>query len=117
MLAALHVLAALGSQPGPLSGLLASYSRYQATGEINSEVSDQAAAAARVRAQFAGRPGVSVDDLDGMTVSAGDWWFNLRPSNTEPLLRLNVEAADEATLAGIRDEVLHIVRGDPAGRR
>ncbi|MGO9080478.1 MAG: phosphomannomutase/phosphoglucomutase [Streptosporangiaceae bacterium] len=114
MLAALHVLAALGSQPGPLSELLAGYARYTATGEINSEVADQGAAAARVRAAFAGRPGVSVDDLDGMTVSAGDWWFNLRPSNTEPLLRLNVEAGDEATLAGIRDAVLGIVRSDPA---
>ncbi len=115
MLAALHVLAALGSQPGPLSQLLASYSRYQASGEINSEVSDAAAAASRVRAAFAGRSGVSTDDLDGMTVAAPDWWFNLRPSNTEPLLRLNVEAADSATLADIRDEVLAIVRSDPAG--
>jgi phosphomannomutase len=114
MLAALHVLAALGSQPGPLSQLLASYSRYQASGEINSEVSDATAAASRVRAAFAGRPGVSTDDLDGMTVAAPDWWFNLRPSNTEPLLRLNVEAADSATLASIRGEVLAIVRSDPA---
>ncbi len=117
MLAGLHVLAALGAQPGPLSALLASYARYQASGEINSEVSDQAAATARVRAAFAGRPGASVDDLDGMTISTGDWWFNLRPSNTEPLLRLNVEAADEATLASIRNEVLRIVRSDPAGGR
>ena len=116
MLAALHVLAALGSQPGPLSQLVASYSRYQASGEINSEVSDAAAAASRVRAAFAGRPGVSTDDLDGMTIAAPDWWFNLRPSNTEPLLRLNVEAADRATLASIGDEVLAIVRSDPVGR-
>jgi phosphomannomutase len=110
MLAALHVLAALGSQDGPLSPLLASYDRYLASGEINSEVADQAAAAGRVRESFAGRPGVSTDDLDGLTVAADDWWFNLRPSNTEPLLRLNVEAADAATLAAIRDEVLRIVR-------
>jgi phosphomannomutase len=110
MLASLHVLAALGSQPGPLSSLLACYGRYLASGEINSEVTDQAAAAARVRETFAARPGVTVDDLDGLTVAADDWWFNLRPSNTEPLLRLNVEAGDAASLAATRDEVLRIVR-------
>ena len=110
MLAALHVLAALGSQPGPLSLLLARYGRYLASGEINSEVTDQAAAAARVLEAFAARPGVTVDDLDGLTVATDDWWFNLRPSNTEPLLRLNVEAADAASLAATRDEVLGIVR-------
>ncbi len=112
MLAALHVLAALGSQDGPLSSLLSEYARYKASGEINSEVADQRAATGRVRAAFAGRPGVAMDDLDGLTVGCGGWWFNLRPSNTEPLLRLNVEAADEATLTGIRDQVLRIVRGD-----
>jgi phosphomannomutase len=112
MLAALHVLAALGSQGGPLSSLLAEYARYQASGEINSEVADQRAATERVRAAFARRPGVAMDHLDGLTVSCDGWWFNLRPSNTEPLLRLNVEAPDEPTLAGVRDEVLRIVRGD-----
>ena len=111
MLAALHVLAALGSQAAPLSQLLDSYCRYVATGEINSEVSDVGATTREVRRAFAARPGVTLDDLDGLTVSGGGWWFNLRPSNTEPLLRLNVEAADEATLAALRDEVLGIVRG------
>ena len=111
MLAALHVLAALGGQPGPLSALLAGYARYVASGEINSEVTDQAAATAQVRAEFASRPGVSTDELDGLTVTADTWWFNLRPSNTEPLLRLNLEAADEATMLRLRDEVLAIVRG------
>ncbi|MEW2354180.1 phosphomannomutase/phosphoglucomutase [Spirillospora sp. NPDC029432] len=111
MLAALHVLAALGGQSEPLSALLAEYTRYAASGEINSEVADQAAAAEQVRAAFEGRPGVTVDELDGLTVGTDDWWFNLRPSNTEPLLRLNAEAADEQTMAGIRDEVLAIVRG------
>jgi phosphomannomutase len=111
MLAALHVLAALGHQDGPLSHLLARYARYAASGEINSEVADQAGAAARVRDAFAGRPGVSTDELDGLTVRVPDWWFNLRPSNTEPLLRLNVEAADVATMESVRDEVLGIVRG------
>ena len=114
MLAALHVLAALGSQDGQLSPLLAEYSRYVASGEINSEVDDQIAASDRVGAAFGTRPGVSTDDLDGLTVTSQDWWFNLRPSNTEPLLRLNVEASDDATLAEIRDEVLSIVRGDHA---
>jgi phosphomannomutase len=111
MLAGLHVLAALGGQAAPLSQLLASYGRYAASGEINSEVSDQRAATEAVRQAFAGRPGVTMDELDGLTVTSGDWWFNVRPSNTEPLLRLNVEASDEATLAARRDEVLRIIRG------
>ncbi|TXS55443.1 phosphomannomutase/phosphoglucomutase [Streptomyces sp. t39] len=111
MLAALHVLAALGSQPEPLSALVEAYDRYAASGEINSEVDDQTGRAAAVREAFAGRDGVGTDDLDGLTVAAADWWFNLRPSNTEPLLRLNVEARDEATMAKIRDEVLALVRG------
>ena len=111
MLAALHVLAALGAQDAPLSRLLGRYSRYVASGEINSEVADQRAATEAVRRAFAGRPGVSMDDLDGLTVAGPDWWFNVRPSNTEPLLRLNVEASDEPTLAARREEVLRIVRG------
>jgi phosphomannomutase len=110
MLAALHVLAALGQQAGPLSELLSEYSRYYATGEINSEVEDQKAATERVRVAFDGRPGVSMDELDGLTVSTADWWFNVRPSNTEPLLRLNAEATDAASLESLRDEVLAIIR-------
>ena len=112
MLAALHTLAALGGQVKPLSQLMAEYSRYYASGEINSEVGDQAEATARVKRAFASRPGVSTDELDGLTVTAGDWWFNLRPSNTEPLLRLNVEAGDETAMAALRDEVLGIVRNE-----
>jgi phosphomannomutase len=111
MLAALHTLAALGEQPLPLSQLLARYARYVASGEINSTVADQAASTEQVRRAFAGRPGASTDELDGLTVAAGTWWFNLRPSNTEPLLRLNVEADTEATMAAVRDEVLGVVRG------
>ncbi|WP_328399932.1 phosphomannomutase/phosphoglucomutase [Streptomyces sp. NBC_00390] len=111
MLAALHVLAALGSQDGPLSELVAQYDRYAASGEINSRVDDQAGRAAAVKEAFASRKDVTTDELDGLTVAAEDWWFNLRPSNTEPLLRLNVEARDEATMAKIRDEVLALVRG------
>jgi phosphomannomutase len=111
MLAALHVLAALGSQEGPLSGLVAQYDRYSGSGEINSTVDDQAARTAAVKAAYASREDVTIDELDGLTVSTKDWWFNLRPSNTEPLLRLNVEARDEQTMAKVRDEALGLVRG------
>jgi phosphomannomutase len=111
MLAALHVLAALGEQDGPLSELTSEYSRYAASGEINSTVDDQAARMAAVKEAFAAREGVRTDELDGLTVELPDGgWFNLRPSNTEPLLRLNIEAPDEAAVAAIRDEVLGIVR-------
>ena len=116
MLAAMHVLAALGEQTAPLSELVAAYDRYAASGEINSTVRDVAAATARVEV-WAGAHEVSVDRLDGLTVEhagdadgAGMWWFSLRPSNTEPLLRLNVEARDDATMEAIRDEVLAVVR-------
>ncbi len=112
MLAALHVLAALGGQDRPLSELLAGYSRHYASGEINSEVTDQAGATAKVREEFESRPGLAADDLDGLTITSARWWFNLRPSNTEPLLRLNVEADDPATLAEVTDEVLRLVRED-----
>jgi phosphomannomutase len=111
MLAALHTLAALGHDDRPLSAILAEFSRYAASGEINSEVIDQAATTQRVKDVYASQPGVTTDELDGLTVLGDTWWFNLRPSNTEPLLRLNVEAADEVELAAIRDEVLGMVRG------
>jgi phosphomannomutase len=114
MLAALHVLSALGEQQAPLSELAARFERYVSSGEINSRVDDQAAAVAAVRARYATRDGVTVDDLDGMTVDAPDWWFNLRASNTEPLLRLNVEAADRETMQSVRDDVLAIVRATPS---
>ncbi|QIQ07068.1 phosphomannomutase/phosphoglucomutase [Streptomyces liangshanensis] len=113
MLAALHVLAALGGQPGPLSDLVASYDRYAGSGEINSTVDDQMARTAAVREAFATREGVTTDDLDGLTVTAKDWWFNLRPSNTEPLLRLNVEARDTPLMTKIRDEALTLIRTPP----
>ncbi|OIJ93424.1 phosphomannomutase/phosphoglucomutase [Streptomyces sp. MUSC 14] len=110
MLAALHVLAALGGQDGPLSSLVAQYDRYVGSGEINSTVADQAGRLAAIRAAYGDRADVTLDDLDGLTVAAADWWFNVRPSNTEPLLRLNAEAKDEATMAKIRDEALAIIR-------
>jgi len=113
MLAALHVLAALGETPPgtKLSEFLAEYSRYVQSGEINSTVHDQAAVSAKVRAAYIDTPGATIDDLDGMTVTTPTWWFNLRASNTEPLLRLNVEADDQATLDRVRDEVLALIRG------
>ena len=111
MLAALHVLAALGGQDQPLSRLVAEYDRYVGSGEINSTVDDQKARLAAVKAAYQGVEGLELDELDGLTVSAADWWFNVRPSNTEPLLRLNAEAKDEAAMAKIRDEVLAIIRG------
>jgi len=112
MLAALHVLAALGQQDRPLSALLAEFTRYVASGEINTRVDDQVATMAAVEAAYKARAGVEIDHLDGLTVALPDGsWFNLRASNTEPLLRLNVEAADEATMARVRDEVIALLRG------
>ncbi|MDQ0601277.1 phosphomannomutase [Streptomyces canus] len=110
MLAALHVLAALGGQEGTLSALVAEYDRYTGSGEINSTVADQTGRLAAIRAAYESREDVTLDELDGLTVSASDWWFNVRPSNTEPLLRLNAEARDATTMAKIRDEVLAIIR-------
>ncbi len=111
MLAALHVLAALAETERPLSALLEEYSRFVASGEVNSTVDDQAQAVTEVEERFAGRDSAEVDHLDGLTVTAPHWWFNVRPSNTEPLLRLNVEADDPATMSRVRDEVLAVIRG------
>jgi phosphomannomutase len=111
MLAALHTLAALAETDQPLSALLAQYERYPVSGEINSEVEDQVGMMAALEEEYAARDGVTTDRLDGLTVSHGDWVFNVRPSNTEPLLRLNAEGKDEATMATMRDEVLAKIRG------
>jgi phosphomannomutase len=108
MLAALHVLAALGESDKPLAELGAEFERYASSGEINSRVADQKAKLAEVKAHFANEP---QDEMDGLTVSFTDGsWINLRPSNTEPLLRLNVEAPTAQRMAQLRDEVLAIVR-------
>lgn len=112
MLAALYALAALAETDLPLSELLAEYERYPASGEINSTVADQAAVLSTLKAQFADRDGVTSDELDGLTVTHADWWFNVRASNTEPLLRLNCEGKDEATMAEIRDAVLSTIRSN-----
>lgn len=116
MLAALHLLAALGehraaADGATVSGLMADYDRYAASGEINSTVEDQAARVAEIERVFGARDGVELDRLDGLTASLPDGsWFNLRASNTEPLLRLNVEAADAAAVRALVDEVLAVVR-------
>jgi phosphomannomutase len=113
MLAALHVLAALGEQDKPASELFAAYERYVASGEINSRVDDAAATVAAIEDTYGGQDGITVDHLDGLTVNAEKWWFNVRASNTEPLLRLNVEAGDAATMERVRDEVLALITGAP----
>jgi phosphomannomutase len=90
--------------------VLADYERYRLSGEINSVVDDPAATVAAVETAYASTQGATVDHLDGLTVTTDDWWFNVRPSNTEPLLRLNVEGADDATMTRVRDHVLALIR-------
>jgi phosphomannomutase len=107
MLAALHTLALLGGQAAPLSALAKDYDRYAASGEINSTVTDTAAKMAEVEAAFP----VEIDRLDGITLTFPDGgWANVRPSNTEPLLRLNVEAPTAQRMAELRDEMLAVIR-------
>jgi phosphomannomutase len=110
MLAALHALAALAETDRSLSQLLADYERFVASGEINSTVEDQAAVLAALEEEYAGQPGVTIDHLDGLSVTHADWWFNVRASNTEPLLRLNAEGEDEETMTRVRDAVLTVIR-------
>ena len=110
MLAAMHVLAALGEQSHSLAQLAADYERYAASGEINSTVDDPAARSAAVERHFADQ-GAEIDRLDGLTLSLPDGaWLNVRASNTEPLLRLNVEAGTARRMAAVRDEALTIIR-------
>lgn len=113
MLAALHAMAALGETPAgtKLSELLTSYQRYVESGEINSRVENAAAIVASIKAEFSDTAGVTLDELDGLTVSGSDWWFNVRASNTEPLLRLNVEAKTQHQVQQIVDRVLLLIRG------
>jgi len=108
MLAALHVLGALAGDVRPASAIFADYERYAASGEINSVVDDRDGAVERLAEAYDGH---EQDRLDGLTVSAEQWWFNVRASNTEPLLRLNVEAADDQTMRRVRDEALAAIRG------
>jgi phosphomannomutase len=108
MIAALHVMAALAETDGTVSELMAQYERYVSSGEINSTVDDAPAIIEQLSQTYAQ---LEQDRLDGLTVSADTWWFNVRASNTEPLLRLNVEGDDEPTMTRIRDEVLAVIRG------
>lgn len=114
MLASMHVLAEFGSQPLPLSEFSREFSPYVLSGEINSTVTSVVDSTQRVREAFASRG--TEDALDGLTINGttepGEsfWWFSVRPSNTEPLLRLNVEAADQGTMERVRDEVLALIR-------
>jgi phosphomannomutase len=112
MLAALHTLAALAGQDLPLSALLGEYSRYVSSGEVNSTVGDADDVLRRLEKAYADVAGVEVDDLDGLTVTHADWWFNVRPSNTEPLLRLNVEGLDLETMTAVREQVLGLIRSE-----
>ena len=108
-LAALHAIAALGESNVTMSALLAPYNRYVSSGEINSKVSDTKAATDAVEKVYSSE-GLTIDHLDGLTVNGDSWWFNLRPSNTEPLLRLNVEASTQAQMETVRDAVLALIR-------
>jgi phosphomannomutase len=111
MLAALHAIAALGESNKSLSSLLSPYARYVASGEINSKVSDSKAVMAQIKDLYGAKTGVTTDELDGLTVNGDTWWFNVRASNTEPLLRLNVEAKTQGQMSKLRDEVLAVIRG------
>ena len=107
MLAALYALAELMGSNSTLSELLKPYNRYISSGEINTKVKDVTKSISRIRDKYHGK--YQVDELDGLTITASTWWFNLRPSNTEPLLRLNVEADTEKEMIKIRDAVLALI--------
>jgi len=109
-LAALHAIAALGESDTTMSALLAPYNRYVISGEINSTVAETQTATQAVETRYS-TEGLAIDHLDGLTVNGDTWWFNLRPSNTEPLLRLNVEASTQAQMETVRDAVLSLIRG------
>jgi len=111
MLAALHALAALGEVQKPLSEILKPYSRYFQSGEINSKVVDAGESINAIETKYGVSKGNQVDHLDGLTITSDKWWFNVRASNTEPLLRLNVEGDTKALMEKIRDEVLDAIRG------
>jgi phosphomannomutase len=111
MLAALHALAALSQSDVKLSELLQSYNRYASSGEINSIVENAASVISKIESHYSSMSGITIDHLDGLTVESGDWWFNVRASNTEPLLRLNVEATTESLMREIRGQALALIGG------
>jgi phosphomannomutase len=108
-LAALHALAALGESDQTISQLLKPFKRYVASGEVNSRVSDAEAIIKAIKEKYSAQPEFQIDELDGLTASTSTWWFNVRASNTEPLLRLNVEADTAANMAAHRDELLALI--------
>ncbi len=108
MLAGIYAIAELMASKGNLAQLLAPYNRYVASGEINSKVKDVTKSIAKVRDKYHGQ--YQIDELDGLTITADSWWFNLRGSNTEPLLRLNVEANTQKEMVKIRDAVLSLIK-------
>jgi len=108
IIAALVVLEQLGEAGVPLSELRRPFERYAASGEINTQVDDQAAAMEKVAAAY---PSCAQEHLDGLSVTCDNFWFNLRPSNTEPLIRLNLEAPDAGICAQKTEEVLALIRG------
>jgi phosphomannomutase len=110
MLAGLHVLALMGREGRSMSELAADLPHYAASGEINSTVDDPKTIMAKVAAAFDGRG--TIDWTDGLLLTGDGWWLSVRESNTEPLLRLNVEARDDVTVAALRDEALAIIRKD-----
>ena len=109
MLAALHAISALSNSKKSLSNLLAPYSRYISSGEINSKVKDSKSIMELIERTYGEKAGNEVDHLDGLTITSDSWWFNVRASNTEPLLRLNVEAKSESQMAKVRNEVLRVI--------
>ncbi len=111
MLAALHALAALSESKGTLSQLLETYNRYSSSGEINSVVKDADAVMKKIEDFYLSMGSVITDHLDGLTVDSADWWFNVRASNTEPLLRLNVEATTKSLMEKVRAQVLALISG------
>jgi phosphomannomutase len=111
MLAALHALAALSESKGTLSELLHSYNRYSSSGEINSVVNDAQSVMETIESHYVAMEGITTDHLDGLTVESSDWWFNVRASNTEPLLRLNVEANSDALMKKVSAQVLALIGG------
>ena len=111
IIAMLTVAELVGRQRGPISDLLGPIDPYVRSGEINSEVEDQHATLRKIEERFSEDDDAKIDHLDGLTVDLGDWWFNLRPSNTEPLLRLNVEASDRETMERERDALLELIDG------
>ena len=105
----LTVAELVARQSGPVSELLAPTHPYVRSWEINSQVEDQEGKLEEVEKHYAAREGAKIDHLDGLTVDFGGWWFNLRPSNTEPLLRLNIEAEEREVMERERDEILQML--------